>query len=154
MAARDIHIVNGSNYVTTHWSSCWKSYLISDSKECTGRCQAIIWTNAGILSIGPSDTNFSEILIKIQNCIHEKASENVVYEMVAIFFRGRWVKSPQSLTIIVCYIEGNTIGVHKDYPAASVEYQSCTRNSHKIPHNKLMRKVWGNAMKSYQCEFS
>ena len=31
---------------------------------------------------------------------------------------------------------------------------SCTRNSHKIPHNKLMRKVWGNAMKSYQCEFS
>ena len=31
---------------------------------------------------------------------------------------------------------------------------SCTRNFHKIPHDKLMRKVWGNAMKSYQCEFS
>ena len=28
--------------------------------------QAIIWTNAGILLIGPLDTNFSEILIVIQ----------------------------------------------------------------------------------------
>ena len=27
-------------------------------------------------------------------------------------------------------------------------------HSHKIPHNKRMRKVWGNAMQSYQCEFS
>ena len=31
------------------------------------RCQAIIWTNAGLLSIEPLGTNFSEILIKIQN---------------------------------------------------------------------------------------
>ena len=31
------------------------------------RCQAIIWTNAGILLIGPLGTNFSEILIEIQN---------------------------------------------------------------------------------------
>ena len=29
------------------------------------RCQAIIWTNAGILLIGPVGTNFSEILIEI-----------------------------------------------------------------------------------------
>ena len=30
-----------------------------------GRRQAIIWTNDGILLIGPSGTNFSEILIEI-----------------------------------------------------------------------------------------
>ena len=30
-----------------------------------GRRQAIIWTNAGILLIGPLGTNFNEILIKI-----------------------------------------------------------------------------------------
>ena len=30
------------------------------------RRQAMIWTNAGILSIGPLGTNFSEILIEIQ----------------------------------------------------------------------------------------
>ena len=30
-----------------------------------GQRQAIIWTNAGILLIGPLGTNFSEILIEI-----------------------------------------------------------------------------------------
>ena len=30
-----------------------------------GRRQAIIWTNAGILFIGPSETNFSEIVIGV-----------------------------------------------------------------------------------------
>ena len=36
-----------------------------DNGLSPGRRQAIIWTNAGILLIGPSGTNFSEILIKI-----------------------------------------------------------------------------------------
>ena len=35
--------------------------IVSDN----GRRQAIIWTNAGLLLIGPLGTNFSEILIKI-----------------------------------------------------------------------------------------
>ena len=30
-----------------------------------GRRQAIIWTNAGILSIGPLETHFSEILTEV-----------------------------------------------------------------------------------------
>ena len=38
----------------------------SDNGLSHGRPQAIIWTNAGILSIGPLGTNFSEILIGIQ----------------------------------------------------------------------------------------
>ena len=29
-------------------------------------CQAIIWTNAGLISIKPFGTNFSEILVKMQ----------------------------------------------------------------------------------------
>ena len=37
----------------------------SDNGLLPGRRQAIIWTNAGILLIGPSGTNFSEILIEI-----------------------------------------------------------------------------------------
>ena len=37
----------------------------SDNGLSPGCCQAIIWTNAGILLIGPLGTNFSEILIKI-----------------------------------------------------------------------------------------
>ena len=37
----------------------------SDNGLSPDRRQAIIWTSAGILSIGPSGTNFSEILIEI-----------------------------------------------------------------------------------------
>ena len=37
----------------------------SDNGLSPGRRQAIIWTNAGTLSIGQLGTNFSEILIKI-----------------------------------------------------------------------------------------
>ena len=36
-----------------------------DNGLLPSRRQAIIWTNAGILLIGPSGTNFSEILIEI-----------------------------------------------------------------------------------------
>ena len=37
----------------------------SDDGLSPGRRQAIIWTNAGILLIGPLGTNFSQLLIKI-----------------------------------------------------------------------------------------
>ena len=37
-----------------------------------GRCQAIIWTNAGILLIGPLGTNFNEILIEINTFSSKK----------------------------------------------------------------------------------
>ena len=37
----------------------------SDNGLSPGRRQAIIWTNTGILLIGPLGTNFNEILIKI-----------------------------------------------------------------------------------------
>ena len=39
--------------------------IVSDNSLPPGRCQAIIWTNAGLLLIGPLGTNFSEILIEI-----------------------------------------------------------------------------------------
>ena len=56
----------------THWSGvthiCVGNLTIigSDNGLSPGRSQAIIWTNAGILLIGPWGTNFSEILIEIQ----------------------------------------------------------------------------------------
>ena len=37
----------------------------ADNGLSPGRHQAIIWTNAGLLLIGPLGTSFSEILIKI-----------------------------------------------------------------------------------------
>ena len=44
----------------------------SDNGLSPGRRQAIIWTNAGILLIGPLETNFSEILIGIQTFSFKK----------------------------------------------------------------------------------
>ena len=58
-------------YVLTHWGRvthiCVSNLTTigSDNGLSPGRGQAIFWTNAGILSIGPLGTNFSEILIEI-----------------------------------------------------------------------------------------
>ena len=55
----------------THWGRvthiCVGNLTIigSDNRLSPGQHQAIIWTNAGILLIGPSGTNFSEILAEI-----------------------------------------------------------------------------------------
>ena len=55
----------------THWGRETHLYVVkltligSDNGLSPGRRQAIIWTNAGILSNGPLGTNFSEILIEI-----------------------------------------------------------------------------------------
>ena len=57
--------------VLTHWGRvthiCIGKLTIigSDNGLSPGRGQAIIYTNAGLLLIGPLGTNFSEILIKI-----------------------------------------------------------------------------------------
>ena len=50
----------------THISVGKLTNIGSDNGLSPGRRQAIIWTNTGILLIGPLGTNFSEILIEIQ----------------------------------------------------------------------------------------
>ena len=62
----------------THWGRvmhiCVGKWTIigSDNGLSPGRRQAIIWTNAGILLIWPLETNFSEILIRIQTFSFKK----------------------------------------------------------------------------------
>ena len=64
----------------------------SDNGLSAGRHQAIIWTNAGILLLGPRRTNFSEILIEINMFSFQgNAFVTVVYEMAAILSRPRCV---------------------------------------------------------------
>ena len=58
--------------VLTHWGRVTHICVVNlaiigpDNGLSPGRRQAIIWTNAGILLIGPWGTNFSEILVGIQ----------------------------------------------------------------------------------------
>ena len=62
----------------THWGRvthiCVSELTIigSDNGLSPGRRQAIIWTNAGILLIGPLGTNFSEISIEIDTFSFKK----------------------------------------------------------------------------------
>ena len=65
-------------WILTHWGQvthiCIGKLTIigSDNGLLPGRCQAIIWTSAGILLIGPLGTNFSEISIGIQTLSFKK----------------------------------------------------------------------------------
>ena len=82
----------------THWGRvthiCVGNLTIigSDIGLSPGRHQAIIRTNAEILSIGPLETNFSKILIEIHISIQENANENVICQIVAILSRPQCVK--------------------------------------------------------------
>ena len=75
-----------------------------DNGLSPGRRQAIIWTNAGILWIGPLGTNVSEILIEILIfVIQENACESVVCEMASILSRPQcvnWLMQVVSVKLI------------------------------------------------------
>ena len=64
----------------------------SDNGLSSGRRQAIIWTNAGMLLIGPLGTTFSEILIKIYMLSLKKCIWKYRLEMAAMLSRPQWVK--------------------------------------------------------------
>ena len=67
----------------THWGRVTHicvsklTITVSDNGLWPDRCQAIIWTSAGILLIGPLGTNFSEILIKILAFFFKKMRSKV-----------------------------------------------------------------------------
>ena len=67
------------------------------------RRKVIIWTNAGLLSIGTLGTNFSSILNRNSNIFEDNAIENVVWKMVAIFSRPQCV----SLQVLIPYTRHN-----------------------------------------------
>ena len=67
----------------THWGrvthicvSILTTFGLNNSLS-PGRCQVIIWTNVGILWIGPLRINVSEILIEINAFSHEKMHVNM-----------------------------------------------------------------------------
>ena len=96
----------------THWGrvmyicvSKLLNIIGSVNGSSPGRCQAIIWTNAGILLIGPLGTNFSEILSEI----HTFSFKKMHLKMLAILSRPQCVNLMNALhwhvhygTIIVC----------------------------------------------------
>ena len=80
----------------THWGQvthiCVRKLTTigSDNGLSPGRRQAIIWTNAGILLIGPPGTNFSGIFIEIHT-FSLKEMHLKICEMAAILSRPQCV---------------------------------------------------------------
>ena len=72
------HDLNFNCISLTHWGQVMHicvsklTSIGSDNALWLGRHQVIIWTNAGILLIGPIGTNFSEILIEINTFLSKK----------------------------------------------------------------------------------
>ena len=64
--------------------------LSTELIEAKWRMYAIIWTNAGILLIGPLGTNFNEILIGIQTFSFRKMHLKIC-EMASILSRPQCV---------------------------------------------------------------
>ena len=82
--SREIYELCGfSSHLSTHWGRVTHicvSKLTSigpDNGLSPGRRQAIIWTNAGMLLIGPLGTNFGEILIEICTFSFKKMHSNM-----------------------------------------------------------------------------
>ena len=81
----------------THWGRvkhlCVSKLTIigSDNGLSPGRRQAIVWTIAWILLIGPLGTNFSEISKFIHFHFQGNVFENVVWKMAAILSRPQCV---------------------------------------------------------------
>ena len=71
----------------------------SDNGLSPGQPQAIIWTNAGILLIGPLGTNFSEIVIEIQTFSLRKMRLKMLSAKRQPFCLGLNVLTPRFLLI-------------------------------------------------------
>ena len=85
--------------VLTHWGRVThicvsnQTNIGSDNGLSPGRRQAIIWSNAGILFIGPLGTNFREILIEI----HTFPFKKIYWKMSC----GKWWSFCVGLNVLI-----------------------------------------------------
>ena len=116
----------------THWgwvtNICVGNLTIigSDNGLSPGRRQAIIWTNDGILLIGPFRTNFSEILIGI----HTFSSRNMHMKMSSAkclpFFLSLNVLNQQ----LMLFVPGMASCSRHAMPWYSKHRSLCQRHTH------------------------
>ena len=74
--------------------------IVSDNGLSPVRRQAIIWTNAGILLIGPLGTSFSEILIGIQTFSFKKLHLKTSSAKRRLFCLGLYELNTNSIDLI------------------------------------------------------
>ena len=103
------HYMTTTIIILSHWGRvthvCVRNLICSgpDNGLSPGRCQAIIWTNVGILLIGPIGTKFN-FNRNSNNFLEGNAFEHVC-EMAVILFR------PQCVNVFNRRIHNNCISV-------------------------------------------
>ena len=99
MSIWNSNILPHNENTLTHWRRvthiCVSKLTIigSDNGLSPNRRQAIIWTNAGILLIGPLGTNFNEISIEI----HKFSFKKIHFKMSS----GKWQPSCLGLNVLM-----------------------------------------------------
>ena len=120
----------------THWGRvthiCVSKQTIigSDNSLSPGRRQAIIWTNAGILLIGPMGTNFSEILIEIHTFSFKKMRLKIS--------SGKWRPCCLGLNVLILFCwRGNHFSPStSEWNSPKMhEYNRVFLNNHKTQYN-------------------
>ena len=104
-----------TSFVNTHWGrvthKCVSKLTIisSDNGLSPGRRQAIIWTNDGILLIGPLGTKLQWNFNYNSNIfIHKNAFEDVVWKMAAILSQPQCVNAiPWHIHVCKCWLRVN-----------------------------------------------
>ena len=86
----------------THICASKLTIIVPDNGLSPGRRQAIIWTNAGILLIGPLETNFSDIFIEIHTFSFK--------EMHLKMSSAKWRKFCLGLNMLS--VRGHKLGKH------------------------------------------
>ena len=112
-----IYIIIGPNLIgfseVTRWGRMTDICVIkqtiigSNNGLSPGRCQAIIWTNAGILLIGPQGTKFNEISIKIHTFSFKEMHLQMSY--------GKWRPFCLGLNVIYCSRTLHQATFHQHY---------------------------------------
>ena len=146
----------------THWGRvthiCISKQTIigSDNGLSPGRRQAIVWTNAGILLIGPLGTNFSEISIKILTFSLTKMRLKVSSAKWRPVCLGLNVLI--NMSIIMWHVKGSCfllgflsspLAVHHRQRVGPGKTQQDTSNlSPKWSSNYIIRQFWGRKQMS------
>ena len=116
------------NFVLTHWGQvthiCVSRLTMtgSDNGLSPGRHQTIIWTNAGILLIGPLGTNFSENLVVILTFSFTKMRFKVS--------SAKWRPFCLDLNVLTCTAKGNTWSMveHSRFNEMAANFQATFSN--------------------------
>ena len=126
-----------------HIPKCKLSIIGSNNGLLPERRQAIIWTNAKILLIGPSGTNFSEILIRI----HTFSFKKMHLKMLSIWSQPQCVNYRNTQGFPLSFLFENHINFPYTSQPRISDYEPelmnrplcCHQDTHEInTHNRIL----------------